>query len=436
MRVLNSGTTVERVGFEVAGPCAAWTTVAPESLSLYPGASESATVTLRPPRDHTVAPGPVPLGVRVVPTSGLSETVVPEATVTVLPFTSLTGELVPRGSRGPRRGRHRIAVDGRGNTQVTVRLTAQEDGGRVRLSCAPEELNVPPGEATFARLRVRPAKRLWRGAPVLHPFQVVAVPVEAEGVPFHEPLLLDGTYEQQPLLPRWLPRALLAAAAAIALAVGLWFSVLRPTVRSAAREAVTPEVIAEAQEEMQEEQREREEAATQGSGGATGGAGQEDGGAAQGGASAGAATGGGGETGGAEGGTGGAQGAGSAATPTSARGEAADAVGGGATESTVYQVPEGQVFRLTDIVAQNPQGDAGSLVLSSQGATLFNLAMENFRDSDYHFVTPIVIPGGATISVSLDCREVGVPVGGPEPSACQEAVFLSGGLAPAEGAAG
>ncbi|MGC5413123.1 hypothetical protein ACPXCX_57110, partial [Streptomyces sp. DT225] len=65
----------------------------------------------------------------------------------------------------------------------------------------------------------------------------------AEGEDPVEPVLVDGSYEQEPLLPRWLPRALITAAVLVLALVGLWYALLRPAVKSAAREAVTPEAV-------------------------------------------------------------------------------------------------------------------------------------------------------------------------------------------------
>ncbi|WP_211121819.1 hypothetical protein [Streptomyces yatensis] len=425
VQVLNSGTTVEECRFEVVGPCADWTTVEPETLSLYPGATGTATVKLRPPRSPRTAPGEIPLGLRVVPTSEHSETTVLERGVTVRPFTEVTSELVPRGSTSAWRGRHKVAVDNRGNTPLPVALSARGATERAKPAFEPAELTVPPGEAKFATLRVRPTQRLWRGTPITHPFQAVVTPRTGEGQDPYEPLVLDGTYEQQAIQPRWLPRALAAAVLVAALLVGLWYALLRPTVRSAAREAITPQAVESAVKQGDKE-----------SGGAQDG--QQDGqrGGRQG------ASGGGGQDGGQVGGSTGPGGGksrapsdgsnaepgepGGPAAPTSARVQVRDAVGGGAAERTAYTVPDGKSFELTDIVVQNPQGDAGTLVISSDDGQLLNLALENFRDSDYHFVTPIQVAAKGKVTISVSCREVGRPVKAPAPSQCSESLFLGG----------
>ncbi|MCX4675645.1 hypothetical protein OG413_10045 [Streptomyces sp. NBC_01433] len=416
LRVLNSGQTVEEYRFEVVGACAAWSAVEPAVLSLYPGDSRTVSLMLRPPRDSTVLAGETPFGIRVVPTSEPDGTVVPEGRVTVLPFTETTAELVPRSSHGSRGGRHQFAVDNRGNTPVTVRLGAQPGSELARVAFAVPELQVAPGQAEFGKLRVRPAKRMWRGTPVTHPFQVFAAPQVAEGQEPVEPVLVDGSYQQEPILPRWLPRALITAAVLLIALVGLWYALLRPAVKSAAREAVTPEAVRSAVAA------DKSKAPVQGD---TSGAGSG------GGDSAGAGTGGSTSKPSPSPSPGAAGDSAASAAPTSAQVRVRDAVGGGSNTSTALQVPDGHTFQLTDIVVQNPQGDAGTVTVSAgKDNRVLSLGLENFRDSDYHFVTPILVPAGGKVTMTIDCRKVGKPVGAPAPTRCAESLFLGGTMRP------
>jgi hypothetical protein len=85
-------------------------------------------------------------------------------------------------------------------------------------------------------------------------------------------------------------------------------------------------------------------------------------------------------------------------------------------------------------VVQNPQGDAGTVVVSTgRDAPVLRLALENFRDSDYHFVTPILVPAGGRVTITVDCRKVGRPVNAPTPSWCSESLFLGGTMQAATG---
>ncbi|MFF9592758.1 hypothetical protein ACF1FX_26660 [Streptomyces sp. NPDC014646] len=420
LRILNSGSTVEEYRFEVVGACAAWSTVEPAALSLYPGDSRTVSLLLRPPRDSTVLAGETHFGIRVVPTSEQGRTVVPEGRVTVLPFTETTAELVPRGSNGAWRGRHQLAVDNRGNAPATVRLETRSGTDRARVSFGSDTLRIEPGRAEFGKVRVRPAKRMWRGAPITHPFQVVATPEVAEGQDPAAPVVLDGSYQQDPILPRWLPRALITAAVLLIALVGLWYALLRPAVKSAAREAITPEAVRSAAAADKSRTQEPDQGTSAGTGPGADGSSTGTSNGANGGAAKPSPSPGDGTSAGSSDGAG-------AAAPTSAQVQVRDSVGGGSTTSTALQVPAGHTFQLTDIVVQNPQGDAGTLVVSSGRDTpVLRLALENFRDSDYHFVTPILVPARGKVTMTVDCRKVGKPVNAPTPSRCAESLFLGG----------
>ncbi|WP_436772348.1 COG1470 family protein [Yinghuangia sp. YIM S09857] len=506
LQIRNSGSTVEEYRFEVTGPCARWMTVEPERVSLYPETAETVTVRLRPPRESGIRAGEAPYGIRVVPTNEPDRAVVPEGTVTVLPFTEVTAELLPRASHAARKGKHRIAVDNRGNTPVTTKMLAQPGSRRVEPRFAKDELVVAPGHAGFTEVSVRPAKLIWFGPPQTHNFQIAvatsqgtatatpAVDAAAAGAkpgdpsapspaasapeaapaassappdtapppsgtpapaplaspvpapvpaprtpestgpaPAQPPVLLDGTFEQRALMPRWLPRAVVALVVIAGILVGLWYSVLRPTVRSAARDTVPGEV---------EKVLNPEGGGTtgpnglgdglgntgpNGSGGnqPTGRPGEQPGGQQPGGP---------GTQPGAPGGPGGTspgatQNPAASAKPTSARLEVSDAVGG-STSSQAYEVPAGQTLELTDLVVQNPQGDAGTLVIANQDRPILSLALENFRDLDYHFVTPVVVTEGASLTMTVNCAQVGRPVAAPPPAGCVESLLLGGVLRP------
>lgn len=79
-------------------------------------------------------------------------------------------------------------------------------------------------------------------------------------------------------------------------------------------------------------------------------------------------------------------------------------------------MPAGQLLRLTDIVLQNPQGDSGRLEVRRDGDVLLTLALQNFRDIDYHFVAPILFGEGSSLQLSLVCDAVTAPATSCRPS--------------------
>lgn len=402
LQVRNNGSVVEGYQISVIGAAAAWATVEPATISLYPGTATTATVVFKPPRSARVPAGPLPFGVRVAPTEHPELTVVPEGVVEVLPFLETTAELIPRTSQG-RRARHQVAIDNRGNVPVNVLVSAYSDGERVRCRVDPLGVAVGAGEAQFVRVRGLPRKRIWRGEPVTHPITVTVTPENST------PVELDGSYVQTPVVPRWLLWALLALLALAALLLALWFTVLKPTIESQAEEAAEEAKVA-AEDAAAAAQEAAEDA-----GGAADDAQQ----------AADQSQGGGDDGGGGDGGTG-------PPRPASPRVRVTDIaprleVVTAATSSAEFALPgPDDTFDLTDLVYNNPQGDFGTVQVLVDDEIRLEHALENFRDLDLHFVSPIRVTDNVTLRV--DCRTPGRPPDAPEPTTCDTSVLLGGEL--------
>ncbi|MEO3754709.1 hydrolytic protein [Streptomyces sp. B6B3] len=406
LHVRNGGDIVESYQLTVVGDGSDWISVEPERLSLYPGTEGSATLAIRPPRSSAVRAGDVPYGVRVLPTERPGEVVVPEGRVEVLPFHELDAEVLPPERRRRLRARFQARVANRGNTPVTVSLAVEATSEEVRHTLSSETLTLEPGEETYVDLTVRPQKLLWFGTGVQHPF---AVRVRRDGEEDTVvPLAPNGTYVQMPLLPRWL-LALLALLLAL---IALWYALALPAVRSAAREQAD-EAIEESTEDTTDPTQDASGGAGDTGGEGTGAGGEE--------GSAGA----GGEEQGDDG-----TGAGSGSGGTGGGEEFATvletSVAAGESETAVYEVADDELLLITDIVADAPQGDTGTLRVTINDHTVTSLALENFRSHDNHWVTPIEAPPGSTIEMSVTCRQPGSPPDAPAPSTCEESLFVTG----------
>jgi hypothetical protein len=197
---------------------------------------------------------------------------------------------------------------------------------------------------------------------------------------------------QEALLPSWAPKALAGLLALAVLAGILWLSLVKPQIKSAAKNQVNKQLTAA---------------------GISVPSSSSPGSAASGGTKAG---------GGASslGGTGsGASGTGTGASGATVSGSSIDGrltITGNGTAN--YLVPAGHVLQLTDVVLENPNGDPGTLVIARNGGVLLQLSMANFRDLDYHFVSPIVFPAGSSLQlITSGCT-----------TACSPGVYYSGFL--------
>ncbi|MEU3434556.1 hydrolytic protein [Streptomyces sp. NPDC006863] len=426
LTVRNDGDIVEAYTLEVVGDCAAWTTVEPARVSLYPGTSETVALTFAPPRSHEVRAGETPLAVRVLPVERPESVAVPESSVTVEPFHELRTELEPRRRRGWLGARFRTAVQNKGNTPVDVALAGKQDGEDLRLAFTPDSKRLEPGESAETVLKVRARKLIWFGEPVTWPFEVLAteavgsaagdaepraVPVTAvdDGQPAGaEPL--PGEFAQIPVLPKWL---LIVLAALLALLIA-WFALVRPAVRSTAEQAG-----AKAAQEETERGQEQGSTPPGGAENPAGGQGEGTGPDGTGPGGAGSGPGGGGGTGGTGGGGGGGEQA-SRTIDVQTR--------AGATAEGAYRVPAGKVFRVTDVVVANFQGDEGLVTISFGENKITTIALETFRNQDYHWVTPIQVPENATVTASVTCAKPGTPATGQQAPGCHQVLNVSGVL--------
>lgn len=385
--VRNTGTVVDEYSVTPLGDAAAWIVAEPAVLPLFPGAEGVFTVRIRPPRAPQTALGPVAFGLHVRSTEDPEGSVVEEGVLTVARFADTQVELMPRTShaRGRRAGRHEVAIDNRGNAPLTCTFSTIDDDGRVSVEVGALSVHVAPGEAAFVPVKVRAVDAFWRGPAMSHPFQVYVEPGTDPN------MAVDGMFLQEAVLPKWLPRAVLALLALLALLTALWFAVLKPTIESTATEAAE-QAAAEAAEKAAAEAAAPVQAAQ---------ASQQ--------AQIDALT----QTGG--------------ATPTEGT---ADPLGDPTAVRLVkgqqiFTVPADQVFSLTDVLFQNPNGDSGTVTLRRGGDVLFVERLENFRDLDQHFVAPVAVTGGQSLTLVIGCEAPGLGA-----DDCTPAVLLSGFLRP------
>jgi hypothetical protein len=393
LRLKNTGTVVDEFTLDVLGDAAGWAVVDPPTLSLFPGAEGTAKAVFSPPRAATTPAGQVAFGLRARSKEDPAGSAVEEGTVEVGAYLEPFAELVPRTSRGSGSASHELAVDNRGNARLSAEIEATDADRQLRFDVRPPAVVVEPGMASFAKIKVSPAKRFWRGQPKTRPFQLYVRP--AGGTP----IALDGTMVQESVLPPWFMKALLALLVAAILLVVLWLGLVKPTIQSAAGDAVASPIASlknDVNQALQNAGMPTMPASSAGSGGGGGGASPSP--------QASAAP----------------SGATSSAAPTATPGVFIAGLGapvdGRLDKTTTTVAPKTTLF-ITDLVFSNPNGVAGALVIERSGVTLLQLRLDNFRDYDLHFVTPIVITPGQQLQLSLTCTPA---------SPCDPAVFYSG----------
>ncbi|MET4156657.1 hypothetical protein [Agromyces sp. PvR057] len=391
--VLNDTLLVESFELAALGGAAAWTRIEPATLTIYPGQTETATVTVLAPRSPDSLVGQVALGIRARAVEQPDVQVVAEAMLTVTPFAETEAELLPRIAHGRGRKRVRVAIDNRGNMPLVASIAGQSDD-RLGLSTPTPDVSVDPGHTEFVDIDLRPVKRVWRGDPVTHQFSVIVAPEGAD-----EPFVLPGSYVQERVFPKWLWKLLLALLALLLLLLALWFFVLKPTIESAARDAVE-EPLAQANDKADSAAQQADSAA-QKANDALEAVGETPEPVVP------VAT--------------------STTTDVDIRFEMADAPGGAPDESDRWIVPANSVLRITDVVISNPRGDFGTLTIENRDvvAPIFTTGLENFRDIDFHFVTPLQLAAEDELFATLDCARIAPPLTGPARTECGATVLIT-----------
>lgn len=440
LRIRNTGDVVDQFTFQPLGDAARWITVEPSTVRLFPNTDESVTVSIAPPRDPASTPGRADWAVRAVPQEDPEGSAVAEGTVDVAAFADVGVEMQPEIGHGRTRGRFELAVDNRGNLPVPVRITGTDAEQSLDFDISPPIVDCEPGTARFSKIKVRPTKRIWKGAPKTHAFELLAepqlahldappapapvadppspdggspgttavmAPPAAPPTPVAPPMTISGTYVQVPILPKWFWKAVLLVLALILLLFVLWQTLFKPTIESAAREVAVEEVEdveeevaaldekvddAAVAEAVEAEQTDAEIAAIE-------------------------------ETVSGEGaGSGALDNVFNETTSPSNFRLAVSAAPGAVATTPAAALPADTTFAVTDVILQNPRGDIGIISIQLGGVPIIESSLGSFRDLDFHFVAPYVSDSATPLSVVVECDAVQIPADG----GCSPAVSFSG----------
>jgi hypothetical protein len=412
IRVRNTGTVVDQFTLSILGDPQAWSTVEPLTLSLFPGAEETARITFRPPRSAEVPAGEMPFGIRIDSKEDPAGDVVEEGVLNIGVFTDTYAELAPRTSRGSRKATHDLAVDNRGNIRLNAQITANDPDKALDFDLQPPSVVADPGTAAISKVAVKPRKRFWRGPPKTHPFRVEVLSPGAAAVG------VDGTMLQEAMLPPNALRALIAALAILVIAVLAYFFLLKPSIESIARQeliAAGATVDPSGQPVLPGSQRKPPAGAPTPAGPATpvgpatptpagpAGGSTPPGGSPTPSGGTGTSVSPGGETG-----------SPGAPTPSPTAPNLAPAQRDGRLLAGSEEVvPAGVTLYITDLIFSNPSDTfTGRMILgrrdhNTDPATeqiLLELQLQNFRDLDFHWVTPLTF--GPNFAMFVSCPDL------------------------------
>lgn len=402
VQVRNAGSVVDQFTVDVVGFARDWVSIDPPTINLFPGAEAIARVVFRPPRSSQVQAGPVPFGVRVLSREDPRGSVVEEGVVEVAPFSDLKVELVPSRTRGRRSAKTQLAVDNNGNRPVNAEVVAVDPENELQIRVDPPVLLAEPGTTTLVRTRVRPQKRYLKGPEKRHPFQLLVVPDGGEAA------TADGVMTQEQLLPKWLLPVTAIVAALAVLGAVLWLTLVSPAIKSLARDQAAQQVKAanSAAADAKKAADQAQQTASQAASVAdkvdkkTGGTGIPTKPAPT--------------------------------TPNPNDPTAGDPISGripaeaspvtdGSFQLFSFTAPDNKKMNVTDVVFENPAGDAGLVQLRIGDKIIRELGMANYRDWDNHYVVPLHLDAGQSLTLAVSCSKPG-----PGAAKCTPGLSFSG----------
>lgn len=421
MLVRNTGQVVDQYAIDIVGHAVPWSKVEPKVVNLLPGADVEIAITFAPAKSPEVAAGVVPFGIRVMSREDPQGSAVAEGTIEVAPFSDIQTELIPRQSKGRRRGKHQVAIDNLGNLPTTVQVTAQDEEEALDFKFDHTIASIEPGAGAFIRIAAVPEKRFLKGADRQHPFVVTVVPNNAE------PIATRGTMTQRQLLPAWLLPAIAAVAALVVAAIVLYETVLKPKINSAANDAASKaakSVASSVAAQASSAAAQASSAAAQAAQAAANAAGAKSGVSALA-QSKGFGAGGSQVTG--SGGTNINDG-----TATAFSVQTAAPVTSNPNSFTIFNmsppIPANKVLVITYMIMQNPNGDTGTLQIRRGNDVLLTEGLANFRDLDHPFqVEPLLFTAGQPLVVAVSCQKTTT-------TQCHPSVLFTGRYASKNGA--
>ena len=185
----------------IASEVAGWASIEPGDLWVAPGEERAVDLRFRLPRGAPGGVGAIPFTIRVLSDQE------GEGGATAVGSLDVTGEaelalrLLPGTFRGTLSGSTRVAVDNLGATPARAQLIL-EAPATAAVDADPDSLIIEPNSTAFAKMHVRPHKRLLSGSPRPHEFWVRMEPMGGARIS------ASGTMLQRSVVAGILPKAL------------------------------------------------------------------------------------------------------------------------------------------------------------------------------------------------------------------------------------
>jgi 5-hydroxyisourate hydrolase-like protein (transthyretin family) len=196
--VLTVTNTTDLIGgytARVLGLDPTWVQAEPDRLSLFPGATDTITITVTTPPG--LRAGDRRFAVQVRELTPPTRTTVVDLDLEIAAAPMVQMDMDPRTVTAGKRGSFGLLVDNVGNTQLSGALSGHDDQEKIRYRFLPATLDLAPGEHAAVEVRVK-ARRRFIGQPVVRPF---TLRIDDGREPGQQPKT-TATFMQRPLIAR------------------------------------------------------------------------------------------------------------------------------------------------------------------------------------------------------------------------------------------
>jgi len=193
--ILNQGPVVDHFRISVNGLPPAWLPSMPPTVQLMPGAQQSVTLALQPPRASSARTGSYPATVAITSQDNPNQTAEVKLNVTLAPYAQFNTEMFPLKVRAGKLAR--LTVQNLGNSPTLFTINWFDRGDELIFSPPALQVNVPEGQAGTVEFRAQPKQRKWIGGETSHTFTARVT------APKGEPQMQNGEVISRARIPTW-----------------------------------------------------------------------------------------------------------------------------------------------------------------------------------------------------------------------------------------
>lgn len=175
--VRNPSAIVETYRMQVLGPAAAWVEVSPAFVSLFPGDSESVTISLSPPMSSRIVAGTYVVGIQAVSDVRSDVSTTSELSVDVPPFYRFRCYVSQSTFTVRTKATMLVQVVNEGNSTVTFSVRAEDPEGYLSVQPAKPTLTLAPGQSQWVEVNVKVAPKLIGSDFDTRSFMVTVLPI-------------------------------------------------------------------------------------------------------------------------------------------------------------------------------------------------------------------------------------------------------------------